>query len=204
MTDKVKVRVTTLGDYVPQMANANDHTQRGMGLLEASIERNGIGDGITVAADGESISGAARLEKLAEVMPDVKVVEVETDGRTLIVNKRVDLASADDPRAVELGIASNRVAQVNLQWNPAVLAMAPMEAIEPYWKVEELQALPGSASQTPFEPNMQPDMDARAVTDDDVRRVQGELDGKFGSDEYVAVTCPKCAEEFFLKKGDVK
>lgn len=206
MSDEVKVTVKSLKDYAPQILNANEHTQRGMGMLERSINRNGLGDGITVAADGESISGGARLETLAAAMPDVKVIEIETDGNTLIVNKRRDLESADDPRAVELGIASNRVAQVNLSWNPAIIASTPVEVIEPYWKVEELQALPGVDNSKPaFEPNLNPDMGGFAVTDEDVAKAQGQLDNQFNDPkEYVEVTCPCCAEKFHLNKADLK
>ena len=48
------------GKYIPQRRNANRHTQRGLRLLEDSIQRDGWIGGITVAADGEAtrITGA--------------------------------------------------------------------------------------------------------------------------------------------------
>lgn len=94
---------------------------RGLWMLEQSIKNDGIGDGITITADGETISGAARLEKLSEIMPDVKIVEIETDGNTLIINKRVDIPNIDDPRAQRLSVAHNRVPQVDLDWDIDVL-----------------------------------------------------------------------------------
>ena len=105
----------------PQRKNANRHTQRGMGLLESSIEKDGWIGAITTAADGETFDGSARVEVTARMeMLDDPII-VETDGRRPVGVKRVDIPSADDPRAKRLGIAANRVAQLNLEWEPDVL-----------------------------------------------------------------------------------
>lgn len=106
----------------PQRKNANRHTPRGMGLLEASIQRDGWIGAITVAADGETFDGSARVEVTgANGMLDDAIV-VETDGSKPVVVVRRDIPSADDPRAKRLGIAANRVGQLNLEWEPDVLA----------------------------------------------------------------------------------
>lgn len=106
----------------PQRKNANRHTPRGMGLLEASIQRDGWIGAITVAADGETFDGSARVEVTgANGMLDDAIV-VETDGSKPVVVVRKDIPSADDPRAKRLGIAANRVAELNLEWEPGVLA----------------------------------------------------------------------------------
>lgn len=106
----------------PQRKNANRHTPRGMGLLEASIQRDGWIGAITVAADGETFDGSARVEVTgANGMLDDAIV-VETDGSKPVVVVRRDIPSADDPRAKRLGIAANRVGQLNLEWEPGVLA----------------------------------------------------------------------------------
>lgn len=112
----------SLSDFRPQRRNANKHKPLGMKHLADGIREHGIADGITVAADGESISGAARIETLAEIMPDVKIVEVETDGNTLLVNRRMDIPNADDPRAQQLSAAVNIVARNNYNPDGALLA----------------------------------------------------------------------------------
>ncbi len=124
----------------PQRRNANRHTQRGMGMLEGSIERDGIIGALTVAADDEVFDGSARAETLPAMgfdLTDVaqvvkaepgRVLIIESDGSSPLVHRRVDIPSADDPKAQRLGVAANRVAQVNLDWEPGVLASVNDEA----------------------------------------------------------------------------
>lgn len=107
---------------IPQRANANRHTQRGMQALETSIATDGWIGAITVAADGETFDGSARVEKTAEngMLDDAIVLDI--DGTKPVILRRVDIPSATDPRAVRLGVAANRVAALNLEWEPDVLA----------------------------------------------------------------------------------
>jgi hypothetical protein len=112
---------TKISQLKPQRRNANRHTQRGMKSLEESIQRDGWIGALTVAANGETFDGSARLEtSVATGFEDAIVVE--TDGTRPIVHVRTDIPTADDERAVRLGIAANRVAQTNLDWDPQVLA----------------------------------------------------------------------------------
>lgn len=106
----------------PQSKNANRHTQRGMALLEKSIGEDGWIGAVTVAADGETFDGSARVEKIAENGMLNDAIVVRTDGSKPIVVVREDIPSADDPRAKRLGVAANRVAELNLEWEPDVLA----------------------------------------------------------------------------------
>jgi len=117
--------ITHLRDLKPQRRNVNKHTPLGSRELRNSIQRDGIIGGITVAADGESFDGSDRLETLAEVMSDVEIIEVKTRGKTLIVNRRMDIPTADDPRAERLGFAANAVAAMN--WNPDGELLAALE-----------------------------------------------------------------------------
>lgn len=110
------------GKFRPQRRNANKHTARGLTQLTRAIQADGWIGGLTVAADGETFDGSARLEVLADVMPDVEPIVVETDGRRPVVVKRTDIPNTDDPRAKRLAIAANRVAQVDLDWDADVLA----------------------------------------------------------------------------------
>jgi hypothetical protein len=109
-------------DVRPQARNANRHTQRGMSALERSLEQDGWIGAITVAADGETFDGSARVEKTAENGMLDDALYVYSDGTRPIVVVREDIPTATDPRAVRLGIASNRIASLNLEWEPDVLA----------------------------------------------------------------------------------
>lgn len=107
---------------IPQRKNANRHTQRGMGLLEGSIEKDGWIGAVTVAADGETFDGSARVEVTARMgMLDDPIV-VHSDGTRPVIVVRDDIPSADDERAVRLGLGANWIAAKNLDWDPGVLA----------------------------------------------------------------------------------
>ncbi len=110
-----------MNKYRPQSKNANKHTSRGLGLLRDSIGKDGWIGAMTVAADGESFDGSARLEVLADAMPDREPIVVESDGQRPVIVVRKDIASADDPRAKRLAIGANRIAQVDLEWDADVL-----------------------------------------------------------------------------------
>src|SRR3990167_3776947 len=118
---------SSLKSYRPQRVNANKHTPAGMGALRTSIQGDGIIGAITVARDGETFDGSARLETLAESMPDVKIIEIETDGATLIVNKRKDIPNANSPRARRLGVAANIIAKMDYNPDGEILAALAAE-----------------------------------------------------------------------------
>jgi len=116
----------SLKAYRPQRVNANKHTPIGLDALRKSIQGDGMIGAITVARDGETFDGSARLETLADAMPGVKIVEVETDGLTLIINKRRDIPNAKSPRAKRLGVAANVIAK--LDYNPDGEILAALAA----------------------------------------------------------------------------
>lgn len=107
-------KLRTVADLAPDPHNANKHTERGLGMLDKSLERYGAGRSILVDRRGVVIAGNATLERAAEKGFPVKVVE--SDGRALVVVQRTDL-DIRDKAARELAIADNRVAQVGLDWD---------------------------------------------------------------------------------------
>lgn len=117
-----------------QTKNANLHTERGLGMLGTSIERDGWIGAITVANDGETFDGSARVE----VGEFEDAIVIESDGTKPIIHRRTDIPNADDPRAVRLGIAANRIPQVDLAWNPAILAELAPEEIKGMFSDKEL------------------------------------------------------------------
>ncbi len=111
-------------------------------MLERSIEQDGWIGALTVAADGESFDGSARLEVAADKFADAEPIVVESDGTRPVVVKRVDIPNAEDERAVRLGIAANRVAQVNLEFDPVVLGEIGAEIdLGEMFKPDELEEL---------------------------------------------------------------
>ena len=137
-----KVTADKLGKFRPQTRNANRHTQRGMGQLEASMRKYGYVTPMTAAADGEIIDGSARAETGATVFGD-DVLVVHHDGTKPVIMVRDDIHSADTPEAREISIAANRIAQVNLDFDPEVL-LGDLQAgvdLTQFWRQDELDEL---------------------------------------------------------------
>ncbi len=110
-----------------------------MAMLEESMRSNGFFDGMTAAADGEIIDGSARIEKSALLFADEAIV-VEHDGTRPIVEVRTDIPDASDPRAKQIALVANRIAQVNLKFDPQVLKGLSDEIdLKPLWTPDELQ-----------------------------------------------------------------
>jgi hypothetical protein len=102
--------------FIPQRKNANKHTLHGTRLLEKSITSDGWLDAQTAAADGEMISGTARLEFAADKFADVEPIIVESDGTRPVIVVRTDIPNLDDPRAKRLSVAANQIAKTD--FNP--------------------------------------------------------------------------------------
>jgi hypothetical protein len=96
--------------FRPQTKNANRHTEHGLRLLEKSVQSDGWIDAQTAAADGEMISGTARLEVSAEKFGDVEPIIVESDGTRPVIVVRTDIPDLNDPRARRLSVAANQIA----------------------------------------------------------------------------------------------
>jgi hypothetical protein len=112
-----------LSDYKTQRVNANKHTERGIAALDNSIKRDGWIGAVTVAADGETFDGSARLEALADAMPSVEPIIVESDGTRPVIVRRTDIPDTDDPRAKRLGVAANVIAHLDYAPDGDILAM---------------------------------------------------------------------------------
>jgi hypothetical protein len=102
----------------PDLQNANEGTQRGRGLLEKSLRKLGAGRSILADKHGNIIAGNKTLEGAAEI--DLPVRIVETDGKELVVVKRMDLDlySDTDKRGRTLAYADNKIAELDLAWKP--------------------------------------------------------------------------------------
>ena len=112
-----------LSDFRQQAMNANKHTERGMKALEASMNEVGYTAPMIAAADGEIIAGSARHETAASVFgADVEPVIIESDGKRPIVVVRTDIKNAETRAAKRIGLLDNRVQEIDLSFDPLVLA----------------------------------------------------------------------------------
>lgn len=125
--------------------NANLHTPRGMAALEASMNEVGYTAPMLATKDGEVIIGSARLEKAVEVFGvDVEPIIVESDGTKPIIVVRTDIPNADSRIAKRIGLLDNRVAEMDLQFDPNVLAQLEAETpglLAGLWSSNELDEL---------------------------------------------------------------
>jgi hypothetical protein len=118
-----------LSDFKPMKKNPNRHTQRGLRMLEKSFVRVGYVTPMTAAFDGTIIDGNARLETAATKMPGDPIV-IHHDGTRPIIAVRDDIKTGDDKRALEIAVAANRTAEVDLDWDIDILKDFQNEGIE--------------------------------------------------------------------------
>ncbi|MBO0947543.1 hypothetical protein [Fibrella forsythiae] len=104
-----------LSDLIPDQDNANKGTEYGQHLLRKSIQELGIGRGVLAANDGTLIAGNQTVNMLSELGFE-KIIVVPTDGNTLVVTQRTDIAPGTK-EFHELALADNKVGQVNLSFD---------------------------------------------------------------------------------------
>ena len=111
-----EVETKNVADFMPDEANANLGTPRGMAMLEESLRKYGAGRSVVLDKEGRIIAGNKTFEKAGELGIN-EVLVIKTDGTKLVAVQRMDLDLAKDPRARELAFADNRVGEVDLQWD---------------------------------------------------------------------------------------
>lgn len=112
----VKVTQRKISDYVPDPHNANKGTERGQYMIDASVGEFGLARSIVAAADNTIPAGNKTLQAAIDAGFE-DVIEVETDGRALVVVKRIDWPTVDDERARKYAYYDNRSGQVDLEWD---------------------------------------------------------------------------------------
>lgn len=169
-------KLATIADLTPDDRNLNAHTERGMGLLAKSLERFGAGRSISVDRNGKVIAGNATLDVAADLGFDIIVVP--SDGKKLVVVQRTDL-ELETPQGRGLALADNRVAEVDLAWDPAQLKALAEEGLDvgAFFLPEELAAIFASS-----------------LTEGDEPPAIG------GVDNTKSVTCPECGHAFIIGK----
>ena len=138
-------RIRALTDLAPDPHNANRGTVRGRALLADSLKMYGPGRAILIDRAGRIIAGNKTAEQAKALGLPLRVVK--TDGTHLIAVQRDDLDLTRDARAQALAVADNRVGELDLEWDPAVLAQLKADGLDldAFWTPEEFAALIGDA-----------------------------------------------------------
>jgi site-specific DNA-methyltransferase (adenine-specific) len=98
--EDIKIKRRKLSEYRQDPANANKGSERGAQMIEDSLESVGVGSSLVSDGNDYLVSGNKRRDA-AERLGITEVIEIETDGKALIVHKRRDwdLLSAENKQA---------------------------------------------------------------------------------------------------------
>ena len=141
-----ETRVRSNEDLQLDPRNANRGTPRGRALLESSLREYGAGRAVLTDRDGVLIAGNKTFEVAQRLGIPTRVIE--TDGQELVVVSRRDLHLASDPKARALAIADNRVGELDLDWDPAILQQLQADGLDLglFWTPEEFERLLGEGT----------------------------------------------------------
>ncbi len=152
--------MSNLSAFKPATENANKHTIRGLAQLDKSMQEDGWVAPITVAADGETLDGSARLERAFDVF-DNEALVVEHDGKKPVVMVRTDIPNAKTNHAKRIAVRANRIAEIDLEWDAAQL-FADMESgldLSGLFDEDELAAVLGDLMPEPEPVDAPPQID---------------------------------------------
>jgi DNA modification methylase len=188
------VKITKLADLKLDTKNANKGTERGRKMLKASLDELGAGRSILVDRNGSVIAGNMTLETARELKRS-KVRIVQTSGDELVVVQRTDL-DIDSKKARKLAIADNRVAEVDLEWNPEALASLDLDLGE-FFNDAELRKLLGSQ---PGDEGPQPQLDRVAELQKKWKAERGQI-WEIGKHRLICGDATNFKEVSLLMKG---
>ena len=145
-------KITKITDLQPDPQNPNRGTACGQRLLAESLKAYKAGRSVVVDRNGVVIAGNKTVAEATAL--DLPIHVVETTGEALVIVQRTDLVLATDPVARQLAVADNRTAEMNLEWDPALLAGFVANGIDlsSFWTPKELEmigALPAAVGRTP-------------------------------------------------------
>jgi hypothetical protein len=175
-----------LSDFTVQSKNVNRHKNRGMKALSDTIENSGWIGAITTAANGETFAGSARLEVSYDRFgQEIEPITVHTTGDRPVIVIRDDIPTASDPKAVKLGVADNRISELNYDPDIELLIEINDEIIQldDLYYEDELAALV-ARDQEEETPDFEP------VGMDE----QGKLDQI--QPKEIDCKCPQCGHDF--------
>ncbi len=133
--------VCQLAELTLDPENANRGTDRGRALLMRSLREYGAGRAVLIDRHGRVIAGNKTVEQARHLNIPLRVVK--TDGKHLIAVQRDDLDLRTDPRAKALAVADNRVGELNLEWDVAMLKQLQADGLDlsAFWTADEFATL---------------------------------------------------------------
>ena len=179
---------TKLSDLRTQRQNANKHTERGIKALDKAIVENGWIGAATIAANGETFDGSARLEVLKKRFgDDIDPIIVDCDGTRPVFVRRTDIADTDDPKAQLLSVQANRIAQIDLDWNPDVLAdIAKRVKLSSVFEEEELTFIMSKEQRASLVAGLKDKWESEGVEgDDEVADTLQDDDSGYSDDDDI-------------------
>ncbi len=131
----------TLSDLTSDPRNANRGTARGREALADSLRAYGAGRAVLVDRHSVVIAGNKTVEE-AKVQ-GLGLRMIESNGAELVAVRRSDLDLASDARAQALAIVDNRVSELGLEWDEAVLRDLDEAGVDlsNFWSDDEFAAL---------------------------------------------------------------
>jgi hypothetical protein len=173
-----------LSNFSADPNNANMGTDKGRRMLSQSLQDLGAGRSILVDRNGVIIAGNKTAEAaIAEGLEDAIVVQ--TQGDKVVVVQRTDLDLTTDPKAKQLAIADNRIAEIDLSWDAEALQKLAEEVDLSWLEVddnffEELEA-----------------MENEELDDQDYGEPEESSSKEIDTDDFeFDCKCPKCGFEF--------
>jgi hypothetical protein len=115
-----KVTNRKITEYHFDSQNINKGSEYGDSLLEKSIQEAGLGRSVLSDKNNILIAGNKTLQKAAE-LGFTKVVEIETDGKELVVVKRKDL-DINTAQGIRHKILDNTVSKHNYREDAEMVA----------------------------------------------------------------------------------
>lgn len=176
---EIKVKRRKLAEYKTDPHNANKGTERGHYMLQTSIEQTGVGRSAVADKHDTFVAGNGTAEMLAE-MGIEDVIEVETDGKTLVVVKRPDFDLTDsDPNnaARRYAYLDNRAGEVRLDWDAEQL-LADMQGgfnFDELFKQDELDALLAAVQSLEPVGDAEPQLDRAAELQAEWKTERGQV-----------------------------
>lgn len=112
--------MSSISDLKFDDKNFNEHTEKGMGLLEKSLQKFGAGRSILIDKNNNIIAGNGVVEAAGNIgLEDMQIVE--TVGDKIVAVKRTDI-DLNTKKGREMAMADNAISQVNLEWNQGTVA----------------------------------------------------------------------------------
>lgn len=130
-----------ISQLIPDDMNFNKHSEYGMGLLEKSIEKFGMGRSILVDKNNKIIAGNGITEKAGEKGIE-NVRFIDTDGSEIIAVRRNDI-DLDTQEGREMALADNATGSANLKWEKEKILQEVGEIVAKEWgvKIAETQIM---------------------------------------------------------------